>query len=180
MFRKGNSAKAEKGVALIVAMIVLVIIGLTSVSVMRGALSSDQLVNNNRVQTLASQAAQIALRYCEVQANLPGKPAGFHLGLVSAPNDMDWLKYSNWSSGNNIVNDVPDDYMETAESTFGATKAPQCIAQCAVLPDGKTKVLQTNSRGFSPDYSDEDDDGYADTGSVVWLQSTVYPAINCP
>jgi type IV pilus assembly protein PilX len=180
MFRNSKAAGAERGVALIVAMIVLVIIGLTSVSVMRGALSSDQLVNNSRVQTLASQAAQIALRYCEAQANAPSLPPGFNLGASAGANDMDWLKYSNWSSGNNIVNDVPDEYMETAESTFGATKAPQCIAQCTVLPDAKTKVLQTNSRGFSPDYSDEDADGYADSGSVVWLQSTVYPAVHCP
>lgn len=178
MLQTIKPTKGERGVALIVAMIVLVIIGLTSVSVMRGALSSDQLVNNNRVQTLASQAAQIALRYCETQANADVLPVGFHLGTSAAPEDMNWLTYSNWASAN-IVNDVPDDYMETADSTFGPSKAPQCIAQCTVLTDGKTKVLQTNSRGFSPDYSDNDADGYADSGSVVWLQSTVYPAKRC-
>lgn len=176
--RSRNYPRGERGVALIVAMIVLVIIGLTSVSVMRGALSSDQLVNNSRVQTLASQAAQIALRYCENQANADTLPGSFHLGASAAPDALNWLEFDNWSV-DTIVNEVPDLYMETADSTFAPSKAPQCIAQCTVLPDG-TKVLQTNSRGFSPDYSDEDADGYADSGSVVWLQSTVYPAKHCP
>lgn len=175
MRKSSKPAGAERGVALIVAMIVLVIIGLTSVSVMRGAFSSDQLINNSRVQTLAAQAAQIALRYCEAKANDPNlDPNKFHLGASASQNDLNWLTYANWSSGNNIVNDVPDEYMATAESTFVATTAPQCIAQCTVLADGK-RVLQTNSRGFSPDYSEDDS-----TGSVVWLQSTVYPANNCP
>ena len=174
-----KSPRGQRGVALIVAMIVLVIIGLTSVSVMRGALSSDQLVNNSRVQTLAAQAAQIALRYCENQANADTLPGGFHLGTSAAPDKLNWLAFDNWASAD-IVNEVPDEYMATADSTFEPSKAPQCIAQCTVLADGKTKVLQTNSRGFSPDYSDNDSDGYSDSGSVVWLQSTVYPAKHCP
>ena len=65
-FRTGTRAR-QSGVALIVALVVLVIIGLTSAAVMRGALNSDLVTNNTRVQALASQAAQVALKYCEDQ-----------------------------------------------------------------------------------------------------------------
>ena len=60
--------RGERGVALMVALVMLVIIGIASVSIMRGALSSDLIANNTRVQTLAMQAAQIGLRYCEDEA----------------------------------------------------------------------------------------------------------------
>lgn len=164
MFRR-----RQRGVTLLVALIVLVIIGLTSASVMRSVLSTDLVANNARVQTLATQAAQIGLRYCEAQAinDANGTPGA----LPEAPADY-WSTYSNWSQSQTGIYEVPEDYMLSAHGTFSPAHLPKCMAQKATLA-GKTTYVIT-AKGFSPDYDDSDGDGYTDSGSVVWLQSIVY------
>jgi type IV pilus assembly protein PilX len=164
--RLGAAGRRQEGVALLVALVVLVIIALTSASVMRGALSTDLVANNSRVQALAMQAAQIGLRYCEGEA---GGPTPTITVLPQNPLNV-WSTYSNWNVANN-VNEVPASYMKSENGTFWPDKLPQCMAQ--ELKVGTKVAYQVTARGFSPDYSD-DDDGFTETGSVVWLQSIVY------
>lgn len=161
--------RGERGVTLIIALIVLVIIGLTSASVMRGALSTDLVANNTRTQTLAMQAAQIGLRYCEQQADLDA--SGTNAALPVNPPDY-WNSLANWSQVAVGINEVPQDYMESVNSTFKPSTLPQCMVQKVTLPTGGKTAYQVTARGFSPDYSA--DGGATVTGSVVWLQSYVY------
>lgn len=168
ILRARRVRRGERGVALLVALVVLVIIGLMSASIMRGALSSDLIANNTRVQTLASQSAQIALRYCEDQATA-NVPAITVLEAAANPDQNAWLTYANWGDAN-TVNDVPSDYLTSENSTFTPSKAPQCMVQKMLV--GGATVYQVTARGFSPDYS-ADESGFTNTGSVVWLQSVV-------
>lgn len=160
--------RSERGVALIVALIVLVIIGLTSASVMRGALSTDVVANNTRMQTLAMQAAQIGLRYCERQAQIDA--GGTAAALPLAPANY-WETYDHWSEAITGIYEVPIDYMKSENGSFWPNKLPQCMTQKYQIAAGKTGY-QVTARGFSPDYSAEGD--FTDTGSVVWLQSIIY------
>jgi len=160
------SSHQQKGVALMVALVMLVIIGLASVSIMRGALSSDLVANNTRVQALASQAAQIALRYCEDQTALPAPVITI---LPAAPAD-EWSTFGNWSDANKAFA-VPDDYMQSANSTFSYDTKPQCMAQLTAIGNPPQPAYKVTARGFSPDYSAVD--GNTKSGSVVWLQSTL-------
>lgn len=157
------------GVALMVALVMLVIIGIASVSIMRGALSSDLIANNTRVQTLAMQAAQIALRYCEDEAvkYANGLPTLIHEPEPDAPDPRAWEVFANWSD-NEKVNEVPNQYMESDNSTFVPGTLPQCLVQEKDLA-GQT-IYEVTARGFSPDYA-ADEDGSTASGSVVWLQS---------
>lgn len=161
--------RQQRGVALIVALVVLVIIGLTSASVMRGALSTDVVANNSRVQTLALQAAQIGLRYCEKQAEIDA--GGTSAALPQSPADY-WSDYAHWSETKTGIYEVPIDYMKSENGTFWPDHLPQCMAQKIDIAAGKTGY-QVTARGFSPDYS-ADEDGYTSTGAVVWLQSIIY------
>jgi type IV pilus assembly protein PilX len=162
----------QQGVALIVALVVLVVIGLTSAAVMRGALSSDLVTNNVRVQSLANQAAQVALKYCEKQVGNPGGlPPDFNLRPKPVdPDDpktkLDWETFGNWSN-RDIVNDVPEAFMKSELSSFWP-KMPQCIAQYTQF-GGKDAIVIT-ARGFSPDFKADPDTGATEAGSVVWLQ----------
>lgn len=150
-----------------VALVMLVIIGLASVSIMRGALSSDLVANNTRVQALASQAAQIALRYCEDQTTAPLPVITI---LPVAPAD-EWSTYANWSNQAKAFT-VPDDYMQSDDSTFSYDNKPQCMAQLTSVGNPPQPAYKVTARGFSPDYS-ADADGNTKSGSVVWLQSTL-------
>jgi type IV pilus assembly protein PilX len=169
-FRRACRPAPQQGVALIVALVVLVIIGLTSAAVMRGALSSDLVTNNVRVQSLASQAAQVALKYCEKQLETPGGlPPDFNLRPKPDPDhpELDWETFGNWSNAD-IVNNVPEEFMKSELSSIWPSKMPQCIAQYTEF-GGKDAVVIT-ARGFSPDYQANDDTGATEAGSVVWLQ----------
>lgn len=55
----------QQGVVLIVALILLVVISLFTVTSIRSAISSENIAGNVRTTELATQAADIALRYCE-------------------------------------------------------------------------------------------------------------------
>ena len=161
------SSRRQKGVALMVALVMLVIIGLASVSIMRGALSSDLVANNTRVQALASQAAQIALRYCEDQTT--ASPPDITI-LAAAPAD-EWSTFGNWADAAKAFT-VPDGYMQSANSTFSYDTMPQCMAQLTAVGNPPLPAYKVTARGFSPDYS-ADADGNTKSGSVVWLQSTL-------
>ena len=166
--RKQLRAGREKGVALIVALVVLVIIGLPSAAVMRGALNSVLVANNTRVQTLASQAAQVALAYCEQQYNSGPTPPIIILADPGAGVDLAWLTFANWSNVN-MRNEVPADYMQSALSTFVPSTLPQCMVQRSTTgAPTNAPIVVITARGFSPDYVEVG--GVTTAGSVVWLQ----------
>ncbi|HJV70790.1 hypothetical protein [Ideonella sp.] len=170
--RASRAHRREQGVALIVALVVLVIIGLTSASVMRGALSSDLVANNARTQTLAAQAAHIALRFCE--ADLVA--GGANITVLPMSNPPAFENLDNWDDPN-MASTMTADYMQSADSTFAPTFRPQCMAQQMDLTgDGiytpGSDAIQFTARGFSPDYA-ADANGNTDSGSVVWVQSLV-------
>lgn len=159
--------RGERGVALMVALVMLVIIGIASVSIMRGALSSDLIANNTRVQTLAMQAAQIGLRYCEDEAVKHAKTLPTVVHVLDDSGDRAWETLGNWGDADK-VNEVPSEYMSSDNSTFVPGTSPQCMVQQKNL-SGQT-IYEVTARGFSPDYA-ADEDGSTASGSVVWLQS---------
>jgi type IV pilus assembly protein PilX len=168
--------RQQRGVTLIIALIVLLIIGLTSVSVMRGALVSDQIANNTRTQVTAAQAADLALRYCESQLSAAGATAA--VTLLPAPAAgaaAAWESAANWFTGGKkgvSVNEVPASVMGSANSTVTYSTLPQCIIERAPAALGSTVYVVT-ARGFSPDYHANSNTGRTDAGSAVWVQSTV-------
>lgn len=155
----------ERGVTLIIALIMLIIIGLTSASVMRATLNSDQVANNTRTQTLAHQAADVALRYCERQVTMvtPGIP------IRAAQTPPAWESFASWYGGAKVANEVTAAAIGSAISSFTPSKLPECIAERSDEVAGAITIIVT-ARGFSPDYA-ESDTGRTTAGSVVWLQS---------
>lgn len=170
----------QQGVVLIVVLIMLVIIGLTSAAVMRNALTTDLVSANVRAETLATEAAQLALSYCEQQL-LKGGAA-----LVLKPADVNghWSKLDNWLEGSvNGPISPPNwgtrDDSGSASASAGS-KAPQCMAEQITLPGGAPAsatddiVVTVTARGFTPDYKeDATKKGQVLSGSAVWLQSTL-------
>ncbi len=60
----------QRGVSLLIVLIMLVVIGLTSAASLRSASSNERISNNFRMHALAEQYAEAALRYCETQLSL--------------------------------------------------------------------------------------------------------------
>ena len=66
--RKRDSV--QSGVSLIIVLIMLGVIALTSAATLRNASSNERVSNNFRMQVLAQEYAEAALRYCESQLTL--------------------------------------------------------------------------------------------------------------
>lgn len=159
--------RRQRGVTLIVALVMLVVIGLTSAAVMRSALGTDTVANNTRVQLLAMQAAQIGLRYCEAQVNSSTPSITIH--AASAAGAEKWRSFANWQGSSPIATTIPKSEMASSNtpSTMVPVTLPQCLAE---KHPTLTSTYIVTSRGFSADYA-ADGSGYTKAGSVVWLQS---------
>ncbi|RTL30115.1 MAG: hypothetical protein EKK47_11360 [Burkholderiales bacterium] len=166
--RTNPNQSKQQGVTLLVVMVMLVVIGLVSVSAMRRAASADLVANNSRLEQLAKQSAEAGLRYCEAQIDT----ASTKLTIQSAqkpPALPMWQTLSNWSSSNIAVT-VPTDFMKSADAAMVTPKQlPQCMAEYSPLDNN---IVIITSRGFSPDYSAMKN-GETQSGSVIWLQSIV-------
>jgi type IV pilus assembly protein PilX len=155
---------AQRGITLIIAMLMLVVIGIMSVAIMRNATSSDQVANNSRLQAQANQAAQMVLRFCEDQL---AAGAASKVPPLAHVTPGAWTVKSNWDAGGLA-------YTLTAGDVGGGTESfptvpPQCISEATEL----LTVFTVTARGFSNDYR-ADSNGATTTGAIVWLQSTVY------
>ena len=155
------------GFSLIVAMLMLAVIGLFSAAVMRNATSGDQAANNNRLQTQASQYAQLAMRWCESQMAFDAGTRAAPVFAVATP--PAWTAARNWlgTGGGSPAHTL------AAKDIGSATQprvAPQCLMEATAVPN----VYTVTARGFSADYKGDPTTGATRNGSSVWLQATVY------
>lgn len=169
------SLHRQQGVSLIIVLIMTVIIGLTAAASMRNAVSNERVINNMRSEAVAQQYAEAGLRYCEVETakatavRIPQLQDGqYTIHAVGA--STNWNVSATWINNTNGRVDVPQNQLESTDSSYVPASLPQCFVEVVTLADGKTAWLIT-ARGFSPDYTRDNTSGRTKTGSVVWLQS---------
>jgi type IV pilus assembly protein PilX len=182
--------KSIKGISLIVVMMMLIVISFTALSAMKSATSGERVTNNIRMQSLAQQYAEAALRYCEAEVakvdanrvntlrnanifndNGSGSPVNANYPAAG------WSQANTWTNAGggaaSSLTAVPAAQIQSGISTFVPTRLPQCVAERSQLPDGSLVTVIT-ARGFSPDYVRKDAASeLTENGSVVWLQSTL-------
>jgi Tfp pilus assembly protein PilX len=183
--------RTQSGISLIIVMIMVVIIGLTSAAAIRNATSGERVTNNIRMQNLAQQYAEAALRYCERQVTLvdtdPNKVAtllnanivqtAFVVGQTTFQvSPAPWELPASWigpaAAGNAFASltVVPESQIKSVNSSINPAVRPQCVAERQVMAAGGAAMVIT-ARGFSPDYTADALTGLTTGGSVVWLQS---------
>ena len=177
----------QRGVSLLIVLIMLVVIGLTSAASLRSASSNERISNNFRMHALAEQYAEAALRYCETQLSLADsarvdslKEASLRAFTGAAypawANPLTWTGAGGASAS---LTRLPEALATSADSAFEPALSPQCAVEMQSLaltlngvPAGAADVYVITARGFSTDYS-ASPQGVSLTGSVVWLQSLV-------
>lgn len=157
----------QRGVVLVVVLIMLVVIGLASAFTMRQAINSDTISQNVRAEALAQEAAQIALDYCEQQAIKT--PAS-----VKSKNDPGhWNDLANWrlaAGSSSAPTTLTANDIALNNPSFTPSVMPQCMAETSSVDD---KVVIVTARGFSPDYEVDATSNQTKRGAVVWLQSNI-------
>ncbi|QKO22162.1 hypothetical protein [Rhodoferax sp. BAB1] len=175
-----HGARRQAGVSLIIVMMMLVIIGITSAATIRNATSSEKLTNNIRVQYLAQQYAEAALRYCESELT---KPEASRVATLAEVNLVQttfggtpaWSQTGTWTgaggaSASKTV--LPENRIKSTDSAFRPATLPECVVEKQAMADGNVAYVIT-ARGFSTDYRAASGTGLTTNGSVIWLQSTV-------
>jgi type IV pilus assembly protein PilX len=173
----------QKGVVLVLALILLTVISLVAMYTMRGSITGEQVSKNLRTQAVAMQAAETALRLCEDavrtgQATLGA--AAFvknEIPELLAGMPTQWQTRANWLTGAAMTTEIPADLMTT--TGMRPLPRPRCMVEQYELPImGEDKTLTQPNLitvvGYSPDYQ-ADANGNAIAGSEVWLQSVLRP-----
>jgi Tfp pilus assembly protein PilX len=176
--------RAQRGVVLIISLIMLVVLSLLATLSIRNAASSETVSGNVRTTLLATQAAEIALQHCEKwAAQLAGVAAhGLSdpvapptvVGTATTPN---WQTLATWDGGTSAnVYVIPLTLVNHDAAVPTYSRAPECMIESVsvvnsmgVPTTSSTRVI--TARGFGPDES-----GAAKTrptGSEVWVQSTI-------
>ena len=170
-YKRSSYEQHSKGVVLIVVMVMLVLIGFMSIAVMRGAMNSDQISNNNRAQMQANEAAQLALRFCEAELK---KASSTIISIAAAPatasTAMLWTVKGNWTGSAPQAIKVSTAALKTIGNVASNLRQPECLAQYSTA--GSASPIVLTARGFSGDYIEDATTNRVTSGSVVWLQST--------
>ncbi len=177
----------QRGVSLLIVLIMLVVIGLTSAASLRSASSNERISNNFRMHALAEHYAEAALRYCETQLTLADSARvnslqDASLRAFTGAAYPAWANTLTWTGAGGAaasLTRVPEALVASADSAFKPAQLPQCAVESLSIPltqngepAGAADVYVITARGFSTDYSASAQD-VSLTGSVVWLQSVV-------
>lgn len=172
---------AQRGVVLIIALVMLVVVSLLTTLSIRSATSTEKVSGNVRTTELASQAAEIALRYCEdAVVQLVFGPVTF----PATPDILDyeatprWRDPANWDIAGTDAFIVPGTYVNQTGSPVTFNRPPECMVERmpVVTTAGAISTTSTyviTARGFGPEVSAADAARSRPEGSEVWMQSTI-------
>ena len=163
---RSPGAGAQRGVSLLISMMVLLIIGFTSVAVMRNSLGSDVISINAKAQTQANQYAMAAQRFCEL------KLVSGSANVLAAREPEQWTTFAHWfpASSAKAYTLRREDLAMSAGGVVMPAAMPQCLIEQTLV--GKVPAWIITARGFSADYS-ADVRGNTVSGAAVWLQAIV-------
>jgi type IV pilus assembly protein PilX len=161
------------------ALLMLVMVSLVATFAIRRATLGEQVSKGVRTHTVAFQAAETALRYCEDQILKNGTDAPTLVAYDDTGKLPDqWNTRSNWAPSKGLAKVV-----SATAANSGDTKAralpdealPRCMAERLRMRNeegAEVEAFLVTAVGFSPDYR-LNANGTPDTGSEVWLQSTI-------
>ena len=172
-----KSKKSQGGVVLIMSLVMLVIISLLASMTMKSALSSESISGSVRLNQLAHQSAEAALRFCEeaVIKTLNGtEVTGFSIQPQSS--SLKGNSATIWDATSGAVA-----YALTLDSVNNNKqpykRPPECVAE-QLAPAGSPKadmLVAITARGFGPEVAAVPADAThrRPAGSEVFLQSTL-------
>lgn len=187
-FGMPKKSKQQAGIILPVALVLLVTISFAGIMAVKNSTVTEQMSNNLRTNVQAQQAAETALRYCELvaigtkstkvkqyDASITGKIVTTALTDANAT-DATWRTLSNWKKDANNVIEVPEDFYKDEDGKRDRIKednAPRCIVQRLVNSTANIDGFLITARGFANNARWATRTGALESGSEVWLQSVL-------
>ena len=168
----------QRGVVLIIALVMLVIISMLAALSIRNAQSSEGVSGNVRTTQLATEAAEIALRICEssvianVKSPFTALPTGMTINSVPAGTPLG-VTTTNWDSTRTGIYVLQDSDVNGSSTTY--QRNPECVIERLQVVSSTGTLTTTTTylitaRGFGPEVADGTG---RPTGTEVFLQSTL-------
>ncbi len=185
---------SQNGVSLLIVLVMVLVIGMTSVAAIRSATNSEKVATAVRSEKVAQQYAEAALRYCEGQLQLADSDANRVASLKEAmitqttaavtAAQRAWEQSAAWTgtAGAGAASSrtiVPEAFLKSTDSSYypNADYRPQCLVEAQTYPanpgPGSRTGLLVTARAFSPNYK-ANSNNTTETGSVVWVQSLIF------
>lgn len=162
---------ACSGLSLVLVLVLLAAISLGAAASLSLLAGTHKVGSSFRMQALAAQAAEAALRYCESQLLLSETARVAGLRDASLPQTSAqlpaWKEAARWQSSLLIA---PPPAWWDAAMTRGVP-APACLAEMQTVSSGQVHVV--TARGFAPDWRGDALSGRTESGAVSWLQSVL-------
>ena len=190
-YRSFKMPRRERGIVLIIALIMLGLISILAITSVRNATSSESVSGNVRTTELGSQAAEIALRHCEssvlaMLSNASGMPSTYAT-TFSASNMLpfttpaQWQNMGNWDSASSPAYVLPLTMVnQPGLATTTYKRPPECMVEALpVMPGGTGSVVNSSrsfiitARGFGPDVMAASANRNRPVGSEIWMQSQI-------
>lgn len=190
--RRLAPVNVQRGVVLVVSLILIVIISLLGTFAIRNAGQSERSINGVRSVEVAREAAETALRFCEQVAIYAGEGKVYNeygqtnvqTKIVSTPTitgELDataaWRSADNWKGSAPI--EVPAAYTTKHSGGSVATDVatvlnqPMCVIQKIDNTTTKLQGYLITARGFANNASFDSTTGKAKQGAEAWLQSVL-------
>jgi type IV pilus assembly protein PilX len=178
-------AAAQRGVVLIIALVMLVVISMLTTLSIRSAVSTESVSGNVRTTELATQAAEIALRYCEqavVQIRSGGTVTFTVTPTILAYDTVTFPRWKSttatWDVTGSDAFVIPTGYVNQAAGPATYKRRPECLVEsmAVVTAAGALNTTTTyviTARGFGPEVAAVDASRSRPKGTEVWMQSTI-------
>lgn len=172
--------KLQRGVVLIIALVLLVVVSLLAATTVRNSGSDEAVAGNVRTVELATEAAEIALRHCEasVLKVLGGNDA--YVTTFAAVNILDtgiptqWQLPANWDKKTTAVYALPLSLLNQPDTPITYQRPPECMVEkMPSVSVGISTLYSVTARGFGPEVARADPTRSRPIGTEIWLQSHI-------
>lgn len=179
-------SSAQRGIVLALVLVMLGIMSLIGALSMRNATLTEQTTNSLRTAASAQQAAELAVKYCELVAastaqSVPNTAFATERGQISATTITTTISAGIWNQtatwgGTTITNviRVPTLYLnnQTEAAATAIKTRPQCVIERIADSAGPGFVI--TARGFGNDAVLSSTNGVT-SGAEAWVQSVLRP-----
>ncbi len=187
------TGSAQRGVVLVISLILIVILSLLGTFAIRNAGQSERSINGVRSAEVAREGAETALRFCEQvaiydadgqvyseygQTNVQAKIISIPAITGELDSTAAWRNVDNWKSAAAPI-EVPAAYTTknsggtTASDVSTVANKPLCVIQKINNTTTKLQGYLITARGFANNASFDSTTGKAKQGAEAWLQSVL-------
>jgi type IV pilus assembly protein PilX len=171
----------QRGIVLALVLVLLGILSLVGALSMRNAALTEQTTNSLRTAAAAQQAAELAVKYCELVVQSTREPGTTFSSerakivattITAAVSAGAWNQTSTWSGASpaNVIK-VPTTYLNSSDPKATSIKIqPQCVIEPINNDAGAGYVV--TARGFGNDAVINSTNGVT-SGAEAWVQSVL-------